>query len=62
MRNDRSSAKIILLMVLVCAICDFVRGHIHGRSFLAGVIGVICGLFSAAWILFLSVPWKDTDL
>lgn len=62
MRNNRRSAKIILLGVLVCAICDFMRGYIHARSLVAGVIGVIFGLFSTAWILFLSVPWKDTDV
>lgn len=43
------SAKAIVLIFVLCAVADFVLGYIHERSFPAGLISVIGGLFGTAF-------------
>ena len=61
MSNRRNRARGILLVFVLCGACDFVWGYIHERSVLAGVTGIVLGLFGTAWYLFLLGGWKNGD-
>ena len=59
--NGRAvTAKAILLIFVLCAVFDFVWGCVRGHSILAGVVGVVLGLFgTAVYCLLFGVFRKD---
>jgi len=62
MNNRSSTAKGILLIFSLCAVFDFLLGYFRGRSFPAGVISVVGGLFSTAlFVFFFMCGRKDKD-
>ncbi len=56
------TAKAILLILALCAVCDFVWGYIKRCSIPAGVISIVLGLFGTALYCFLMRAFrKDKD-
>jgi hypothetical protein len=54
------SAKAILLIFAVCAVSDFILGYLHERTFPAGIISVVGGLFCTAFYV-LRLKWFMED-
>jgi hypothetical protein len=62
MQKPDFTAKGILLVFVLCAGYDFVRGYMGHRSIPTGVLTVICGLFGTAFYLFFFwLSGKDKD-